>query len=58
MSKESPMSVSIANALAEKSVREMQSTSSMVHGTTSDPGSARPHVIRSQPSVPDVKTSL
>ena len=57
MSKESPMSASTENAVIEKSVREMQSTSSMVHGTTSDPGSARPHVIRSRPSVPDVKTA-
>ena len=58
VSKESPMSVSIANALIEKRVREMQCTSSMVHGTTtSDLGSARPHVIRSQPNVPDVKTA-
>ena len=38
VSKESPMSASIANALIEKSVREMQSTSSMVHGTKWDPG--------------------
>ena len=63
VSKESPMSAITENALIDKSVREMQSTSSMVHGTTSDPGttsdsgSARPHVIRSQPSVPDVKTA-
>ena len=56
-SKESPMSASTENALIEKSVREMQSTSSMVHGSTSDPGSARPHVTISQPSVPDVKTA-
>ena len=34
------MSASIANALIEKSVREMQSTSSMVYGTMSNPGSA------------------
>ena len=57
VSKGSPMSASIENALIEKTVLEMQSTSSMVHGTTSDPGSARPHVIRSQPSVPDMKTA-
>ena len=57
MSKESPMSASIANALIEKSVRKMQSTSSMVYGTMSDPGSARPHVIRSPSSVSDVKTA-
>ena len=57
MSEESPMSASTENALIEKSVREMQSTSSMMHGTTLDPGSARPHVIKSQPSVPDVKTA-
>ena len=57
MSKESPISASTENALIEKSVREVQSTSSMIHGTTLDPGSARPHVIRSQPSVPDVKTA-
>ena len=57
VSKVSPMSVSIANALIEKRVREMQCTSSMLHGTTTDLGSARPHVIRSQPSVPDVKTA-
>ena len=57
VSKESPMSANTENALIEKSVREMQSTSSMVYGTASDPGSARPHVNRSQPSAPDVKTA-
>ena len=57
VSKESPMSASTENAFIEKSVREMQSTFSMMHGTTSDAGSARPHVIRSQPHVPDVKTA-
>ena len=57
VSKESPMSASTENALIEEGVREMQSTSTMVHGTTSDPGSVRPHVIRSQPSVSDVKTA-
>ena len=57
MSKESPMHASTEHALIEKSVREMQSTSSMVHGTTLDPGGARPHVVRSQPSVSDVKTA-
>ena len=29
----------------------------MVYGTMSDPGGARPHVIRSQSSVSDVKTT-
>ena len=57
MSKESPMIASTENAVIEKSLRETQNTLSMVHGTTSDPGGARPHVIRSQPSVPDVKTA-
>ena len=57
VSKESPMSASTENALIEKSVREMQSTSSMVQGTTSDSGGARPHVIKSQPSAADVKTA-
>ena len=66
MSKESPMSASVANALIEKSVREMQSTSSMVYGTMSEPGSASStctveivgHVIgRSQSSVADVRTA-
>ena len=57
VSKESPMSTSTENALIEKSVREMQSTFSMVHGTWSDPGSAKPHVTRSQPNVPNVKTA-
>ena len=47
------MSASAENALIEKSVREMQSTSSVVL----DLGSSRPHVIKSQPSVPDVKTA-
>ena len=51
------MSASTSNALVEKSVREMQSTSSMVYGTMSDPGGARPHVISSQSSVSDVKTT-
>ena len=66
VSKESPMSASTENALIEKSVREMQSTSSMVHCTTSDSGSASSTwtleimghvVIKSQPSVPDVKAA-
>ena len=48
---------STENSLVEKSVREMQINSLMVHGITSDPGCARPHVIRSQPSVPDVTTA-
>ena len=51
------MSASTANALIEKSVWEMQSTSSMVYGTMSDPGSARPHVIRPQSKVSDLKTA-
>ena len=34
------MSVRIANALIEESVREMQSTTSMVYGTMSNPSSA------------------
>ena len=57
VSKESPMSASTENAVIEKSVREMQSTLSVVHGTSSDPSCARPHVIRTQPSVPDAKTA-
>ena len=65
VSKESPTSASTANALIEKSVREMRSTSSMVYGTMSDPGSASStwtveivgKVIRSQSSVADVKTA-
>ena len=66
MSKESPMSASAANALIEKSVREMQSTSSMVYGTMSELGCASStwtveilgHVIgRSQSSVADVRTA-
>ena len=66
VSKESPMSVSTANAVFEKSVREMQSTSSMVCGTVLNPGSASSTwtaeivgdvVIRSQSSVSDGKTA-
>ena len=66
VSRESPMSTSAAIALIEKSVREMLSTSSMVYGTMSDPGSASSTwtaeigghvVIRSQSSVSDVKTA-
>ena len=66
VSKESPMCASAANALIEKSVREMQSTSSMVYGTMSEPGSASltwtmaivGHVVgRSQSSVADVTTA-
>ena len=66
VSKESPMSASTANALIEKSVREMQSTSSMVYGTMSNPVSASSTltveimghvVIRSQSRVSDVKTA-
>ena len=73
VSKESPMSASTANALIEKSVREMQSTVRTivayieeVYGTMSDPGSASSTwtveivghvVIRSQSSVSDVKTA-
>ena len=57
MSKESLMSATTGNAVIEESAREMQSPLSMVHGTTLDPGSARLHVIRTQPSVPDVKTT-
>ena len=66
MSKESPMSASVANALIEKSVREMQSNSSMVYGAMSELGSASltwtveivGHVVgRSQSSVADVRTA-
>ena len=72
VSKESPMSASAANALIEKSVREMQSTArtivayvEWVYGTTFEPGSASStwtaelvgHVIRSQSSVADVRTA-
>ena len=72
VSKESPMSASTANALIEKSVREMQSTVRTivayieeVHGTTFESGSASStwtaeivgHVIRFQSSVADVKTT-
>ena len=73
VSKESPISASIANALIERSVREMQSTARTivayieeVYGTMSDPGSASSTwtaeivghvVIRSQSSVSDVKTA-
>ena len=64
VSKESPMSASTQNAVIEESVRKTQGTVRTivayieeVHGTTLDPGSARPHVIRSEPSVPDVKTA-
>ena len=66
VSKESPMSASAANALIEKSVREMQSTSSMVFGTMSELGCATStwtveivrHVVgRSQSSVADVRTA-
>ena len=66
VSKESPMCASAANALIEKSVREMQSTSSMVYGTMSGPGVASStwtveivgHVVgRSQSSVADVTTA-
>ena len=64
VSKESPMSVSAANALIEKSAREMQSTSSMVSGTSSDAASASStwtveiveHVVSGfQPSAPHLK---
>ena len=63
VSKESPMSARAANALIENSVREMQSTSSMVYGTVSGLGFPSStwtveivgHVIgRSQSSVADV----
>ena len=60
------MSASTASALIEKSVRDMQSTTSMVRGTMSEPGSAISTwtveivghvVIRSQSGVSDVKTA-
>ena len=63
MSKESPMCASAANASIEKSVREMQSTSSMVYGTMSGLGCPSStwtveivghEVGRSQSSVADV----
>ena len=64
MSKESPTSASTQNAVIEESVRETQGTVRTivayieeVHGTTLDLGSATPPVIRSEPSVPDVKTT-
>ena len=73
MSKESPVSASTANALIEKSVREMQSTVRTIvayieemYDTMSDPGSASStwtveiagHVVtRSQSSFSAVKTA-
>ena len=73
VSKESPMSVGTANALIEKSVREMQSTVRTIvayiewaYGTAFESGSASStwtaeivgHVIRSQSSVDDVKNHV
>ena len=73
VSKESPMSVGTANALIEKSVREMQSTVRTIvayiewaYGTAFESGSASStwtaeivgHVIRSQSSVADVKNNV
>ena len=52
-SKELLMSATTENAVVEESVREMQNTSSVVHGTASDPAGA----IKSQPSVANVRTA-